>query len=311
MSLEMIAGPGRTISAAEEPILGEALKILHRCGVIKAGLCIRSRAGAAGTELQPGLRAELLDAAWDELHAIRRYLSLPSVVWRSFWHRDERGILKPYWRQRHRQAFHDGVCAALLLVAVRRAAADPKLIRRDTRRPRRARTIIRVAAAVTGDGSPLAWRLGISGVKGPKGGVPPVTSSLRTRHVFRPYCTRSWQAGYNLACAYAAVIQARRAEGATEDELRDLTGRVVASLEFTVCNPESEMDRPGEWIANDPDFSFLHAAQEKAFAEFGAFLTAQKGRDYPSGARPRTGRENGRVRHRQAPPPRKVTHPAS
>lgn len=46
---------------------------------------------------------------------------LANVIWRSFWHRDERGILIPYWRLPHRQAFHDGVCAALLLVAVRRA----------------------------------------------------------------------------------------------------------------------------------------------------------------------------------------------
>jgi hypothetical protein len=317
MSLEMIAGPGRKISAAEGPILGEALKILHRCGVIQAGLCILSGGpdGDAGTELQPGLRAELLDAAWDELHAIRQYLSLPSVAWHSFWHRDERGILRPYWRQRHRQAFHDGVCAALLLVAVRRAAADPKLIRPDTRRPRRARTIIRVAAAVTGDGSPLARRLGISGVKGPKDGAPPVTSSLRTRHVFRPYRTRSWQAGYNLACAYAAVTQTRQAKGADADELRDLTDRVISSLEFTVCNPECEMDRPWDWIANDPDFSFLHAAggtgDEKAFAEFREFLAAQKQRDYPSVPRPRAERENGRARDHQATPHREVSHPAS
>ena len=105
----------------------------------------------------------MLDAARDELHAIRRYLTPRHVSWRSFWHRDERGILRPYWRLRHRQAFHDGVCAALLVVAVRRALIDQEqdgsaLARRpeeDTgpgpaRRPPRARTIIRIAAAVTG-----------------------------------------------------------------------------------------------------------------------------------------------------------------
>ena len=85
-----------------------------------------------------------------------------------------------------------------------------------------------------------------------------MTKSLRTRHWFRLYRTRSWQAAYNLACAYAAVAQARRAAGADQDELRDLTSQVVSSLEFTVCNPECEMERPWDWISNDPDFGCLH-----------------------------------------------------
>ena len=39
MSLEMIASaePGAAISAAEAPVLDEALKILQRCGVITGG----------------------------------------------------------------------------------------------------------------------------------------------------------------------------------------------------------------------------------------------------------------------------------
>ena len=43
-----------------------------------------------------------------------------------------------------------------------------------------------------------------------------------------------------------------RAQAAKPDQA------IVNSLEFTVCNPECEMERPGDWIGNDPDFSFLH-----------------------------------------------------
>jgi hypothetical protein len=66
-----------------------------------------------------GLRSYLLQAAQRELREIGRYLTLRDVIWHSFWHRNERGVLKPYWRLRHRQSFHDGVCLAQLLVAVR------------------------------------------------------------------------------------------------------------------------------------------------------------------------------------------------
>jgi hypothetical protein len=299
MSLEMIAnaGPGAKISAAEAPVLDLALKILHRCCAIKGGPWSLSRTADGEAELQPQLQAALLDAAWDELHAIRHYLSLPNVYWRSFLHRDERGILKPYRRQRHRQPFHDGVCAALLLVAMRRAYIDPKLVDPVPRDPHRARTIFRIASAITGDASPLAQALHIEGVSPLEHGAPPVTRSLGTRHWLRPYRTRSWQAAYNLACAYAAVAQTRQAEGADQGELRDLTSQVVSCLEFAVCNPECEMERPWDWIANDPDFAGLHAAgphsagprsgDEQVFAEFGEFLDFQKQRDYPSVPRPR------------------------
>ena len=63
---------------------------------------------AALDSLPPEFRAPLLKAAWKELRAIRRYLSLPSIAWHSFWRHNERGILRPYWRQSYRQAVHDG-----------------------------------------------------------------------------------------------------------------------------------------------------------------------------------------------------------
>lgn len=292
MSLEMLAQPGRTISAADAPMLDYALKILNRCDVLPAGLCVRSPAGESEAGLEPALQAALLDAAWGELHAVLRYLSLPNVAWRSFWHRDERGILRPYWRQPYRQAFRDGVAAAMLLVAVRRTHIDPERAGPAPYRLRRPQTILRIAAAITGDGAVFAPALGVRELTVLKHGAPPVTRSLRTRHWFRPYCTRSWQAGYNLACAYAAVAQAVRvngadqAGGADQEALRDLTGRVVGSLWFTVCNPQCEMDRPWDWIFNDPDFSCLKAEDEEAFAAFRDFLDVQERRDYPSVPQP-------------------------
>ena len=129
MSLEMLSRPGRKISAAEAPVLGYALKILYRCGVLQADLCTGRPANWGEAKLEDGWQADLLDVAWDELCHIRRYLSLPNVLWRSFWRRDERGILRPYWGQPYRQAFHDGVGAAMLLVAVRRAHVSPRLRR--------------------------------------------------------------------------------------------------------------------------------------------------------------------------------------
>jgi hypothetical protein len=45
---------------------------------------------------------------------------LRHVIWQSFSHRGERGILKPYWQLQQGHEFHDGVCVTLLLAAVRR-----------------------------------------------------------------------------------------------------------------------------------------------------------------------------------------------
>src|SRR5215472_7698007 len=88
--------------------LDEALKILRRCHVIGAGKSEANHACDGKRQLLVGLRSDLLDGAWKELQAIRKYLTMHHIIWRSFWHRDERGILKPYWRLRHRQGFYDG-----------------------------------------------------------------------------------------------------------------------------------------------------------------------------------------------------------
>ena len=38
-----------------------------------------------------------------------------------------------------------------------------------------------------------------------------------------------------------------------------LVGKVVTSLEFAITNPECEMERPSDWIDNDPDFACLRS----------------------------------------------------
>ena len=302
MSLEMISNPdpGKTIDAKKAPKLGEALRILNRTGVIKTAEPSVVLHGDA-VELPAELRAGLLDAAWDELQAIRRYLTLPHVIWRSFWHREERGILKQYWRLQHRQSFHDGVCVALLLVAVRRALNDtdgraPKRPQEadvppgPARKLRHARTTRRIATAIAGDISDIVQVVPLGSDRTTRQ-PPQLTKSLRTRRQPWQCSTRSWQAAYNLACAYAAIAHGRQRgpEAAaktanTEADPDKLVKLVLTSLEFAVSVPECELEHPCEWIAVDPDFGCLRFSQDEASETFRDFLTAQKQRDYPAGS---------------------------
>jgi hypothetical protein len=57
---------------------------------------------------------------------------------------------------------------------------------------------------------------------------------------------------------------------------------VVRSLEFAICNPECEMERPSEWIGNDPDLSRLCKGKHEPFTRF---LDDQRKRDYPADSR--------------------------
>jgi hypothetical protein len=250
-------------------------------------------------------------------------VTLWHVIWQSFWHRDERGVLKPYWQLPYRQAFHDGVRVAQLLVAVRRAlsnpdksgpepAAQPAACARPARalRLRRPRAVMRIATTIAGDSSAIATVLDIPRDKRPGQGVRPVAKRLRTRYWPGQHRTRSWQAAYNLACVYAAIAQdpgprlgacqlepegTRAAAGGqrTEDQVRRLVAQAVASLEFALNNRECEMERPSEWIANDPDFRCLRSGDGQFSTAFGVFLDAQKRRDYP--LPPRTRREAAAV----------------
>jgi hypothetical protein len=302
MSLEMISNPdpGKTIDAAKVPKLDEALRILYRTGVIKTAKNSVALHGGA-VELPPELRAELLDAAWEELQAIRRYLTLPHVIWRSFWHRDERGILKQYLRLQHRQSFHDGVRVALLLVAVRLAMNDTggRALERSpeadvppgpARKLPHARTTIRIATAIAGDIADIVQvlRLGPDQTAGRR--PPQLTKSLRTRRQPWQCSTRSWQAAYNLACAYAAIAHNCQREPQAAANTRNikadpdkLVRLAVTSLEFAVGVPECELEHPCEWIAVDPDFGSLRFSDDEVSKAFRDYLTAQQQRDYPDG----------------------------
>jgi hypothetical protein len=271
MSLEMLANPHFRTDEIDMTALKEALQILDRCGVTNA---VADRIGQDETGLPGWLRSCLLDAAWKELRAIHRYLTRRHIIWALFWFQNERAVLRPYWRSRHRQAFHDGVSVALLLVAVRQAQLPGA---KTGGKLHHAGTIARITAAISGDSTDFA--------KVPRY-LParttqrqPVTTRMRTRRWAWQCRTPSWPAAYNLACAYAALV----ASADPETELDPLVRKLVRSLEFAVCNPECEMERPSEWISHDPDFDWLRRAGNEGFM---AFLDNQRKRDYPADDQP-------------------------
>jgi hypothetical protein len=259
MSLEMIANPDGELKDINLSALLEALRILDRCRVTSG-----AAARLAG-DLSKELRLELLTAARRELLAIREYLTLRHIVWRSVWHRDERAILRPYWKLRHRQAFQDGVHVALLLVAVRQARIGGTVDRLP-----RAAAIATITAAISGDSRDFAtapWHLPARTARRAS-----ITARLRTRRWPWRCSTPSWPAAYNLACAYAALPSSPGNGPAVT--------RVLSSLQFAVCNPECEMERPSEWISHDPDLNRI------TDAEFAAFVADQRARDYLSEGEP-------------------------
>ena len=175
------------------------------------------------------------------------------------------------------------MCVAQLLIAVRQAQLSGA--QAVGKLPHPSKTA-RIAAAISGDSTDFAKVLPGFPDQRPK--QRPVTARLRTR--LRPWqcSTPSWAAAYNLACAYAAL--AARADPKTG--LNPLVSKVVRSLEFAVCNPECEMERPSEWIGNDPDFGSLRDREN----DFTAFLDDQRTRDYPA--------EASRPEHNRAASPR-------
>jgi hypothetical protein len=144
----------------------------------------------------------------------------------------------------------------------------------DVGKLRHASTIARIAAAISGDSGDFAKVLPSFPARTAK--QQPIPTRLRTRRWPRQYSTPSWPAAYNLACAYAALA----AHPDAKPQPDPLIKKVVASLEFAICNPECEMERPSEWIGNDPDFSQLSGGQNDCFM---AFLDDQRKRDYPVG----------------------------
>ena len=269
MSLVMLANPHSGLDEIDMATLKKALQILDRCGLTHNVADRIPGCGRAG--LPDWLRPRLLDAARQELQEVQRYLTWRHIIWGSLRYRNERAILTPYLRLRHRQAFHDGVCVALLLVAVRQALLTPGEARKKLSH---AKTITRIAAAISGDSKDFTNVLGNFPARTAK--QQPITIRLRTRRWSWQCRTPSWPAAYNLACAYAALAACADAKTAPDPLVR----KMICSLEFAVCNPECEMERPSEWIGHDPDFSWLDREKN---ARFTAFLQDQRKRDYPVG----------------------------
>ena len=295
MSLEMIANP--YFKLADKPnqeqlrqnqrLLKESLRILDRCGVTHGAQDMYDPAGrrdAAGVpslvanDLSPGLRGELLAAAKKELDQCRRQLSLPYVVWGTFRHRDERGMRKPYWRLRDRQRFHDGALVAGLLVTVRQVLNNQECTREDFRRAKKAARII---TAVTGCRVASETLLTLSEPRDRpelERASSPGQGPGRTRWLPWQRRTQSWPAAYNTACLYAALADSGRCSR------KEMARRVVISLTRAINDPYCELERPSDWISQDPDFAFLKCSP----GDFKTFLDAQRQKDYPA-AHPEAG----------------------
>jgi len=276
MSLEMIANPAfrlrETHAAEDTAMLVESLAILNRCDVTRNNT--RWEDHIVDGELQPELRETLLLAAREELRAIRRQLTLRHVIWGTFRHRDERVIRGPHWGLRTRQSFHDGLCAAELLVAIRRIlngkeppSASGKLVHM--------RLASRRAADIARDNVSISRHLAnkkAQDLPEPQGtsGHPdrkwlPAEKRDRTRWLPWQRRTPSWEAAYNTACAYAALY-------------RD--DRVVISLQRALSNRDCELQQPWNWISQDPDFACLKSSSKK----FKGFLGSLERSDYPEAA---------------------------
>jgi len=316
MSLEMIADPEFPVyfPASARSILDEALDVLYRAGLTETDHCgehdIHLKEGSTGPSvLSHELRETLLGAARQELRAIRNRLSFPVVVWNTFWRRDERTVWWPQWRTATRQEFMDGVCVAELLVAVKHRLNEKYLVekeqaagragapvprRRRARRTGRGATFaerfrqrkgLRVVAAIVGDSTAVATVLwdpfdawpryvppgDVASITGlaRSGWVPPTRD--RVRWIPWQARTASWQAAYNAACLYAVLLQQHLAD---EEQ-------VIASLRRLVSNRESGLERPHDWISNDPDFAPL-LRDGSPYPKVRAFREALERRDYPA-----------------------------
>jgi hypothetical protein len=99
--------------------------------------------------------------------------------------------------------------------------------------------------------------------------IPPTRDRVR----WLPWQARtaSWQAAYNTACLYAVLVQ----QGLADEE------QVIASLPRVVNNRDSGLERPHDWISNDPDFEPL-LRDDSPYAKVRSFREALERRDYPA-----------------------------
>jgi hypothetical protein len=173
--------------------------------------------------------------------------------------------------RRKRQAFHDGLCVAELLVAIRRSlnGAEPA---EASKKLHGMNLALRMAADIAGDNVSIEQHLTslmTRGIPDPRS-MPessyrkfiPAEKRNRTRWLPWQCRTPSWEAAYNTACAYAAL---------------NLDYQVIASLQRAINNPDCEMQRPWDWISHDPDLSCLKKSSKK----FKDFLDALERKDYP------------------------------
>ena len=281
MSLQMVSNPKHPAFSAKDTTttLDDTLKILCQAGLTERRLAdgdVGEPDRHGRCTLSAPLRKELLTIAAAELYDIRRQLALRRVVWDTLLHRDERAIWLPHWRPRHRQAFHDGVCVAELLVAIRLKLVEREL---ETAEPCPGARLkyLKLGMDITSDiaGDPglirsvLTAPLEADDNSRPAADAPTATPSDepdRVRWLPWQHCTTSWQAAYNTACLYATL-----AEVPTKS-----VDRVVVALERAINNPDSEMERAYDWISRDPDFTAVENVQE-----FKDFCGTQERRDYP------------------------------
>lgn len=99
--------------------------------------------------------------------------------------------------------------------------------------------------------------------------IPPTRDRVR----WLPWQARtaSWQAAYNTACLCAVLVQ----QGLADE------GQVIVSLRRVVSNRDSGLERPHDWISNDPDFAPL-LREGSPYPRVRAFREALERRDYPA-----------------------------
>ena len=311
MSLEMLANPEHYLPKGKGTWdnLAETLEILSRCGLTDGRLQVSAEyqtdngnwkvvTPPSGDEapcmrVSRDLALTLLKIAAKDLRELRTQLTAWRVVRDALFRREERTVWLPHCRRRYRQPFHDGVCVAELLLAIRCRllepdGEDPRWLRRARVRwhLRRATRITSFIAgnpalinAVLTDPHGQWWAASAS--EGAPGSFPRTRAQDRVRRLPWQRRTASWQAAYNTACLYAALADRARTGCAPEEVLRDLEHRVVVSLRRAVDNPRSELERSSDWIDSDPDFHAL-SRDSLVFTAFEKFLLDQKRQDYPA-----------------------------
>ncbi|WP_187365984.1 hypothetical protein [Trebonia kvetii] len=294
MALEMIANPEHRLPDGEASWdkLGQTLEIV-RCGMADGRLAVsteyqradgswsaatRQDCATQSVRLSRDLAMKLLAIAARDLREVRTQLDTWHVVRDAILRRDERAVWLPHWSQRHRRAFHDGVCVAELLVAIRCRLAESDDEDATWLRQARVRWHLRRATGITAciAGDPAIIDAVLADPHGEWWAATASTGGSK----YRRRTSDSWQAAYNTACVYAALADAARAGGAPVGVLRDLEGRVIASLRRVVGNPRSELERPSDWIDSDPDFRAMQDGRD-IFGAFQEFLIGQMRQDYP------------------------------